>query len=160
SPAPKRMSSFSTTGSSSSACWQVARTCSAELFRAAEADAVLDEAVLERVPRGFRAVCDAKLPVDVRQVELHGLLGDPELFRDRLVRQTAGNGAKDDELAFRETRFLGSSLAGVPGHPDRGEDRPFDRLTKCSRKVDGIHALDDVGVGATFEHRRDHIRIL
>src|SRR5438128_43230 len=50
------------------------------------ADAVVDESVLECIPRRLGAIRDAELPVDVRQVELHRLLGDPELLRDSLVR--------------------------------------------------------------------------
>src|SRR5438309_1682050 len=47
---------------------------------------VVDEALLERVARGLGPVRDAELAIDVREVELDGLLGDPELLRDRLVR--------------------------------------------------------------------------
>jgi hypothetical protein len=39
----------------------------------------------ERVARRLGAAADAELAVDVRQVELHRLLGDPALLADRLV---------------------------------------------------------------------------
>jgi hypothetical protein len=41
--------------------------------------------VLERVLRGFRPIPDAELAVNVVQVELDGLVGEPELLRDRPV---------------------------------------------------------------------------
>jgi alpha-1,2-mannosyltransferase len=47
---------------------------------------LVGEPVLVRVPRRLGAVLDAELAVDVRQVELHRLLGDPELLADRGVR--------------------------------------------------------------------------
>jgi len=49
-----------------------------------------DESLLVGEPRCFGAVLDAGLAVDVREVELHGLLGDPQLLRDLVVREAAG----------------------------------------------------------------------
>src|SRR5262249_6614656 len=48
-------------------------------------DRAVHEPLLVRVPRRLGAVRDAELPVDVGQVELDGLLGDPQLLADRLV---------------------------------------------------------------------------
>ena len=54
---------------------------------------LFDEPVLVSVPRRLGAVLDAELAVDVRQVELHRLLGDPELLADRGVREAPGERA-------------------------------------------------------------------
>src|SRR5262245_32629827 len=97
------------------------------------ADAVRHEAVLEGVARGFGAVRDPELAIDVRQVELDRLLGDPELFRDRLVRQAPRDGPQDHQLALGQSRFLRGRLAGVTGDADRREHRPLDRLAQCRR---------------------------
>jgi hypothetical protein len=70
----------------------------------------IDEPVLERVARGLRPVRDAELAVDVRQVELHRLLRDPELLADRVVREAAGEGPQDRRLALGEAGGLGRVL--------------------------------------------------
>src|SRR6266478_2235579 len=75
--------------------------------------AVLDEALLECVAGGLGPVRDFELAVDVRQVELDGLLGDPELLCDRLVRQASRHGAHDDELALGQPRLLRRALSWV-----------------------------------------------
>src|SRR4051812_32103567 len=49
---------------------------------------------------GRQPVRDAELAVEVAEVELDGLLGDPELAADRLVGQTAGQGLEHRELAL------------------------------------------------------------
>jgi hypothetical protein len=71
----------------------------------------VDEPVLERVTRRFRPVRHAQLAVDVRQVELHGLLGDPELLSDRIMRQAARQRLQDRRLALGQA----GRLRGVVG---------------------------------------------
>src|SRR5919206_1768170 len=59
----------------------------------ADSGELVGEPVLVRVAGRLGAVLDAELAVDVRQVELHRLLGDPELLADRGVREAAGERA-------------------------------------------------------------------
>src|SRR3954447_11994870 len=61
-----------------------------------------DETVLHRIDRGLRAVGEAELAEDVRDVRLDRALGDAELERDRLVRSPARELGEDLELARRE----------------------------------------------------------
>ena len=89
----------------------------------------VDEAVLVRVPRRLGAVFHVELAIDVREVELDGLLRDPELFADRLVRKAAGKRLEDGRLAFCETgRFDGILLGCLLGQPDCAEDGSFEGL--------------------------------
>src|SRR5437667_12485302 len=83
---------------------------------------VLDEPVLVRVARRLGAIRHAELAIDVRQVELHGLLGDPELLRDCFVGEAAGDGADDHELSIGQPCFLGDPLAALLGDADGRED--------------------------------------
>jgi len=70
----------------------------------------VDQAVLVGVPRGLGAVLDVELAIDVRQMELHGLLRDPELLADRLVREAARDRRQNRRLALVAL----SSRAGRP----------------------------------------------
>ena len=72
---------------------------SAELLVVALVERALDEALLVGVARGLGAVGDVELAVDVRQVELDRLRGDPELLRDRGVRLALRERGQDRELA-------------------------------------------------------------
>src|ERR687885_2969748 len=65
----------------------------------------LDEAVLVGDAGRLRAVRHSELPVHVRQVELHRLLGDPELLADLLVREPSRERLEDVELAVGEPRL-------------------------------------------------------
>ena len=65
----------------------------------------LDEALLVGVAGGLGAVRDVQLAVDVRQVELDGLRGDPELLGDRGVRLALRERGQDRELACGEARL-------------------------------------------------------
>ena len=56
----------------------------------------------ERVAARLGAVRHAELAVDVRQVELHRLLGDPQLAADAGVREAVGHQAEDLALAGGE----------------------------------------------------------
>ena len=79
---------------------------------------------LVRVPDRLGAVPDAELPIDVRQVELHRLLRDPELLRDLLVRQAAAP-------ARRGSRSRGRS-ARRPSRRSMSDSADADRLrTRC-----------------------------
>src|SRR6516165_3165549 len=49
------------------------------------------QAVREGPAGGFCPVGDVELPVDVGEMELDGLLGDPQLLADRLVGESAGD---------------------------------------------------------------------
>src|ERR671934_271434 len=75
--------------------------------RASSGDGELfDEPVLVRVPRRLGPVLDAELAVDVRQVELHRLLGDPELLADLLVREAPGELRQQRRLALAQAEVL------------------------------------------------------
>src|SRR3954449_6683814 len=63
-----------------------------------------DEPVLDGVHGRLRAVGEAELAEDVRDVRLHRALGDAELERDRLVRPPARELCEDLELARGEMR--------------------------------------------------------
>ena len=54
-----------------------------------------DEVMLERVPHRTRPVRHTELAVDVRQVELDGVLTDPHLATDRGRREAGGDRAED-----------------------------------------------------------------
>ena len=71
----------------------------------------VDEPVLERVARRLGPVRHAELAVDVRQVELHRLLGDPELLADRVVRKAPRQRLQDRRLALGQA----GGLRGVVG---------------------------------------------
>src|SRR2546428_357178 len=60
----------------------------------------------------------------------------------------------------RRRRLQPKPLATGAREPDCSEDGPLDRLTERSGKVDGVHALHDVRVGAPLQHRLDQLRIL
>ena len=66
----------------------------------------LDQTVLIREASRLGPVGHVELPVDVREVELHGLLRDPELLRDRLVREPARERLQDRRLALGEAGRL------------------------------------------------------
>ena len=59
----------------------------------------LQHAVLPRPPSGFEAASHPELAVDVGQVELHRLVGDPEDLRHLAVRPSARDELQDLELA-------------------------------------------------------------
>src|SRR4051794_36909078 len=63
---------------------------------------VVQQTVVVRVMGGSGPVRHAELAVDVREVELHRLLGDPHLTADGLVGQAAGDSAQDRDLAAGE----------------------------------------------------------
>ena len=62
----------------------------------------VDEAVLVDVPGRLGAVRYAELAIDVRQVELHRLLGEEELLRDLLIRSARLQYLEDRELAVAQ----------------------------------------------------------
>ena len=55
------------------------------------------------------AVRHAELAIDVREVELHRLLGDPQLLADLRVREALGDVLQDLELALGD-QALGAGL--------------------------------------------------
>src|SRR6478609_11353676 len=97
-----------------------------------------DKTLLVGVTRGFSPVGYTELPIDVRQVELDGLLGDPELFGDLLVREAARERPEDDCLTTREAGRLGGARRGRIGHADGVEDVAFDRLAQRAGEVDRV----------------------
>ena len=70
--------------------------------------------MLVRDPRRLGAVLHAELAVDVRQMELHGLGRDPELLRDLVVREAAGERAEDRQLALGEAEGLCARALASP----------------------------------------------
>src|ERR671923_475867 len=108
---------------------------------------------------------DAELAVDVREVELHRLLGDPELLRDLPVREAVAECREDRELTLTQTNLLrrrgllvqrperlkDGSLDGLP--QSRGEVARVDLLSdeRCRTSCEG--RTNDVGI---FEAGQDH----
>src|SRR5215203_1942091 len=66
----------------------------------------MDQVVDVGVPAGLGAVRHAELAVGVREVELDGLLGHPELPGDAAVGLALGDQAQDLQLALRERALL------------------------------------------------------
>ena len=60
----------------------------------------------------FRSVRDVELAVDVRQVELDGLLGDPEHARELGVRVALGDQPEDLELPSCQVELLRDASVG------------------------------------------------
>src|ERR687884_1032953 len=84
----------------------VAQTTAAAPAARAGSRRRLDEAVLVGDAGRLRAVRDPELPVHVRQVELHRLLGDPELLADLLVREASGQRAEERRLPLAQAQVL------------------------------------------------------
>jgi hypothetical protein len=60
-------------------------------------DGVRDQSALVGIPRGLRPVRDAELSIDVSDVELDRLAGNPQLLRDRVVREPPRERLQDGE---------------------------------------------------------------
>src|SRR4051812_39738510 len=60
------------------------------------------EVVLMGEARGCEPILHAELAVQVAEVELHGLLGHPQLLADGFVREPAGQRLEHCDLALRE----------------------------------------------------------
>ena len=73
------------------------------------AEGALDQAELVGLAHRVGAVLGAELAVDVRQVELHRLLRDPQLLRDLVVRLPARELGEDRDLAVGEAGRLGAA---------------------------------------------------
>ena len=73
----------------------------------------LDDAVVIGVPDGFGAIAHVELPVDVRQVELHRLLRQKELFCDLLVRSAGLKRLENRVLALGQVDVLGRAVRDV-----------------------------------------------
>ena len=106
-----------------------------------------DQRVDERVAARLRAVRDPELAVRVREVELHRLLGDPQLAGDPAVRHPPGREAEDLRLARRQPardlrrrgRFV--ALDDVAAHD----------LAQQRAERDRVHRLRDHTVRAGVE---------
>src|SRR5215208_4150865 len=122
-------------------------------------ESALDQAVLIRVASGLRPVREIQLAVDVRQVELHRLLGDPELLADRSVGKTLRDGLQGRELTLRQPGRLAQAPLVDLGESDCVEHRSLDRLPDCRRQIDRVDALDDVAARAVLEGRLDPLGI-
>src|SRR5436190_1990732 len=70
-----------------------------------------NEAVLVGVADRAAAVGDAELAVDVREMELDGVLAQPELAADRLRRLPVCDSREDFALALRQSGALGCGLS-------------------------------------------------
>src|SRR5581483_1770883 len=96
---------------------------------------------------GFGAVRHSELPVDVREVELHGLLCHPEHPCELRVRHPFRDELEDLDLATRQLRVVDGRL-----YWDRlrtvdlaGEvDRVLVYLAHGDGQVVGVRLLDDV----------------
>src|SRR6185437_11271835 len=93
-------------------------------------------------------------------MELDGLLGDPELLRDRLVRKTTRDRTDDPELTFGQPGILCGSFTRVLGDACRGEDVPLEGLPQNTCEMVWIDRLDDVRVRPTFQCCLDQLRDL
>ena len=74
-------------------------------------DGALHEPVLVRDARRLGPVLHPELAVDVGQVELDGLRGDPELLGDLVVREPARERAEDRDLPLRQARAPSPRIA-------------------------------------------------
>ncbi len=71
------------------------------------------EAVVVRPAHRAGAVVHVELAVDVRQVELHRLLGDPQLLADLLVREAARERSDERDLPFGQPHRLRGRRRGA-----------------------------------------------
>src|SRR3954447_15884065 len=103
-----------------------------------------------RIAARFGAVGDAELAVRVRQVELDGLLGHPELAGDSAVRVALGDEAQDLQLATGEgavdARGLVARAAAWEMHDGVARDLAQERA-----EADGVDGLGDHRLGAGLE---------
>src|SRR5438445_6529523 len=118
-----------------------------------------DKPLLVGVTSSLSPVGNTELPIDVRQVELDGLLRDPELFGDLLVRQAACERPEDDSLTTSEAGRLGGARRGRVGQANGVEDVALDRLAQSAGEVDRVDALHDVCAGATLEDVLDQLLV-
>src|SRR5258708_29855000 len=95
-----------------------------------------DKPLLVGVASSLSPVGNTELPIDVRQVELDGLLGDPELLGDLLVREAACERPEDDSLTTGEAGRLGGARRGRIGQSAGVEDVAFDRLAQLAGQID------------------------
>lgn len=88
-----------------------------------------DDAPLDRGGDGAGPGIDAELRVDVREVRLHGRLGDEELLRHLAVAE-----ALRQQLEYRDFAFGDDGAGGGRAAHERGRDRGREhRLTTGSR---------------------------
>src|SRR5919197_6442768 len=95
----------------------------------------LRHAVLVRVLRSLGAIPHTELAIDVVQVELHGLVGEPELFRDGAIGEPARHTSENLRLALAQAGFvlLPSRLIAV--QPCDAVERARDRLPDHGAEV-------------------------
>src|SRR5215210_5327239 len=109
-----------------------------------------DEVVHVGVARRLRAVADAELAVQVREVELDRLLGHPELAGDPPVRGAGRDHAEDLQLAAREA--LGGAVVathrGVVAAVEGVEHVAHGHLADQQAQALEVHVLRDGGVDA------------
>src|SRR5947207_15653984 len=63
------------------------------------------QTLLVGVAGSFGPVRDAELAIDLVQMELHGLIAEPEILRNRAIRQTSRHAPPDLTLALAEAQF-------------------------------------------------------
>src|SRR5947207_12433907 len=104
------------------------------------------QAVKLRPATRLGPVGDVELAIDVRQVELDGLLRHPEHLRELRVRVALRDEPEDLDLTLRQPRLRAvDSDQGVLSPPNTGVvDRRLERLTDGRRDVLGGRGLDAV----------------
>src|SRR3954470_19297933 len=103
-----------------------------------------------RIAARFGADGETELAVRVRQVELDGLLGHPELAGDSAVRVALGDEAQDLQLATGERAVdaRGFVARGGAGEMHDGVARD---LAQERAEADGVDGLGDHRLGAGLE---------
>jgi hypothetical protein len=110
----------------------------------------------------FGPVSDADLPIDVRQVKLHGLLRDPQHLGQLGIRVTLGNQIQDLELATSEVMRLIAQprVDRRSGSGRAGEvDGMMKSLSDRGSQVIRVRGLHDVGRCAASECGVDEFRV-
>ena len=108
---------------------------------------------------GFGPRRHAELPVDIREVELHRLLGEPEPLRDLLVRESLAEQAQDRQLPLAQPGLRGRRrLALIRFAKGLVGNRSLHRLTESGRQITRIDVLSDERLRAPIECRADDVR--
>src|SRR5918992_1871565 len=133
-----------------SSCWSLSNSFE---------ERVRDQAVLVRVADRLGPVGDAETPIDVRQVELHRLPGEPELLRDLLVGEAPGESFEHPLLARRQAGLVRFPLARGLEAAHGSVDGTLGDEAKRGRKIAWIDHLSDERLRSAGECRGDRLGV-